>query len=167
MRCWYQDSIQASIGVSSLQEKIIPTLDTSALIIAYVVIAALLLGLNLNASWHWLVKTLVNGIVAGFFFITYHSWPGILGWPTERDLPQQFYLHAINVDEPNNIYFWGTDLGRGLGMTVPRSYAVPYTASLHDKANKASRKLSNSLMLHKTSFPARTEKTTNPRRPVR
>jgi len=105
----------------------------------------LLLALNLNAAWHWLAKTTVNLLVAGFFFITYHSWPGILGWPTEHDLPQRFYLHAVNIDEPHRIYLWGTDLDRGFRQTVPRAFSVPYTPRLHDKVDKASRKLRKSL----------------------
>ena len=101
--------------------------------------------MNLATRWHWLVKAAANLVVAGFFVVTYHSWPGMLGWPTERDLPRQFYLHAVSIDEPSRIYFWGTDLARGLGHTVPRSYAVPYNDRLHDKANKAARKLRKGL----------------------
>ncbi|MEE9321046.1 MAG: hypothetical protein V3U76_11415 [Granulosicoccus sp.] len=104
-----------------------------------------MLALNLNAAWHWFAKSAVNLLVAGFFFITYHSWAGILGWPTEHDLPQRFYLHAVSIDEPHRIYLWGTDLDRGLGRTVPRAFSVPYSPKLHDKVDKASRKLRKNL----------------------
>lgn len=124
---------------------VIPTLDITGLIAAYVIIAALLLSLNLYSSWNWFVKTVLNVIVVGFFWVTYHSWPGILGWPTEHDLPKQFYLHAINIDEPNRIYLWGTDLERGLGRTVPRAYGLPYSTKLHDSVDKAGRKLRKGL----------------------
>lgn len=123
----------------------LPTLDSTGLIIAYVVIGAALLSLNLFSSWNWFVKTAMNIIVVMFFVVTYHSWPGLLGWPTERDLPKQFYLHAVNIDEPYKIYLWGTDIERGLGRTVPRSYSVPYAAKLHDKVDKATRKLRKGL----------------------
>ncbi len=81
----------------------------------------------------------------GFFVITYHSYSAILGWPTSREVPNQFYLHAIQVVEPERIYLWGTDLDRGMGRTVPRAYGLPYSAKLHDKVNKASRKLRKGL----------------------
>lgn len=115
------------------------------MIIAYVAVAVLLLGMNLYSSWSVWVKSGTNIIVVGFFWVVYHSWPGVLGWPTERDLPQQFYLHAVNIAEPDHIYLWGTEFSQGLGQTVPRAYSLPYSASLHDKVNKASRKLRKGL----------------------
>ncbi|MEE9333978.1 MAG: hypothetical protein V3U65_07785 [Granulosicoccaceae bacterium] len=77
--------------------------------------------------------------------ITYHSFSAILGWPTTREVPNQFYLHAVQINEPTHIYLWGTDLDRGMGQTVPRAYGLPYSAKLHDKANKAGRKLRKGL----------------------
>ncbi len=129
----------------NLTNAILPTLDSTGLIVAYILVAALLLGLNLKSGWNWVIKTAVNIIVVMFFWVTYHSWPGILGWPTERDLPKQFYLHAINIDEPNRIYLWGADIDNGLGRTVPRSYGLPYSAKLHDSVDKAGRKLRKGL----------------------
>ena len=80
-----------------------------------------------------------------FFVVTYHSFSAILGWPTKREVPGQFYLHAVQVAEPDRIYLWGTDLDHGMGRTVPRAYGLPYTAKLHDKVNKAARKLRKGL----------------------
>lgn len=105
----------------------------------------LLLGLNLHSSWHWSVKTLCNLVVVGFFWVVYNSWPGVQGWPTERDLPKQFFLHAVNVAEPDSIYLWGTEFTQGLGQTAPRAYRLPYTPALHDKVDKATRKLRKGL----------------------
>lgn len=126
-------------------ESTIPIADITALILAYLIVVVLLLALNLFTSWNWIVKLSMNLVVVFFFLVTYHSWPKVLGWPTERDLPQKFYLHAINVDEPHRIYLWGTDIGHGLGRTVPRSYGVPYSAKLHDNVDKANRKLRKGL----------------------
>ena len=123
----------------------IPQLDITALIIAYIALATLLLGFNLYSYWNWMVKTVANLVVVFFFAVVYHSWPGILGWPTERDLPPQFYLHAVNVAEPERIYLWGTEFQNGLAQTVPRAYSLPYTPALHDKVDKASRKLRKGL----------------------
>lgn len=105
----------------------------------------MLLGFNLNSNWSWIVKTLANLVVAVFFWVVYSSWPGVLGWPTKRELPDHFYLHAVHVAEPDYVYLWGTELKHGVGQTVPRAYSLPYTAALHDKVDKASRKLRKGL----------------------
>lgn len=115
------------------------------MIIAYIALAVLLLGLNLYSSWSWFVKLICNIVVVGFFWVVYHSWPAVQGWPTDRDLPDNFYLHAVNVAEPDSIYLWGTEFTQGLGQTVPRSYRLPYSPALHDKVDKATRKLRKGL----------------------
>lgn len=122
-----------------------PTLNVAGLITAYVVIAVLLLSINLYSRWSWWAKVVTNVIVAGFFWVTYTSYPEILGWPTKHDLPKRFYLHAVAIDEPNWVYLWGTDLDQGLGQPIPRSFGVPYTKSLHDRVDKAKRKLRKGL----------------------
>ena len=128
-----------------MEEKNIPILETNSLIAAYVIVAVLLVSLNLYSNWHWVVKLVTTTLTVIFFVITYHSYSAILGWPTSREVPEQFYLHAVQVVEPERIYLWGTDLDRGMGRTVPRAYGLPYTAKLHDKVNKASRKLRKGL----------------------
>lgn len=123
----------------------IPSLDINALILAYIAIAVLLLGLNLHSGWHWGIKTLCNVVIVSFFWVVYHSWPGVQGWPTSRDLPEQFYLHAVNIDEPTNIYLWGTEFKQGFEHNAPRSYRLAYSPALHDKVDKATRKLRKGL----------------------
>ena len=132
-------------SLQSFMQSTLPSLSTTGLIVAYLLVAAMLLSLNLYSTWHWFVKTAMNVIVVAFILVTYHSWPGLLGWPTERDLPKQFYLHAVNIDEPNRIYLWGADIEHGLGRSIPRSFALPYSAKLHDSVDKASRKLRKGL----------------------
>lgn len=126
-------------------ESILPTLNVAGLIIAYLVVAGLLMSLNLFSSWNWFIKSAMNVIAVLFFLVTYHSWPGVLGWPTGRDLPRQFYLYAINVDEPHRIYLWGADIESGLAKAVPRSYELPYSTRLHESINKAAGKLRRGL----------------------
>ncbi len=123
----------------------LPTLDVAALVVAYVALAALLTGLNLHSAWHWIVKAGATVALAALCWVTWASWPALLGWPAERDVPRTFYLHAANIDEPRFIYLWGSDLEGGLGRTVPRSFAVPYDKVLHDRVTKATRKLRKGL----------------------
>ena len=123
----------------------LPPLDVAALTLAYVALAAATVGLALYASWHWAVKAGATLALALLGWVTWSSWPDLLGWPTEHDVPGTFYLHAAIVDEPRFIYLWGSDLGGGLGRTVPRSFAVPYDKTLHDRVGKATRKLRKGL----------------------
>ena len=118
-----------------------PTLEFSGIMTAYVVIALLLLSLNVYSRWSWWIKVLTNLVVVSFFWITYTSFPQLLGWPTQQGLPKQFVLHAVNIDEPQRIFIWGTDLDRGLGRTVPRAYELAYNKTLHERVDIAARKL--------------------------
>lgn len=127
------------------RSRIIPSQDVTALILAYIAVAVLLLGLNLHSQWHWSIKTLCNLVVVGFFWVVYNAWPNVQGWPTHRNLPEQFFLHAVNIDEPQNIYLWGTEFTHGMEQTAPRAYRLPYTPALHDKVDKATRKLRKGL----------------------
>ena len=122
-----------------------PTLEFAGLMTAYVVIAMLLLSLNLYSRWNWWIKILTNIVVASFFWVTYLSFPQLLGWPTTHGLPKRFYLHAINIDEPRTVYIWGTGLDRGLGRAVPRAFALPYSKALHEQSDIAARKLRKGL----------------------
>ena len=123
----------------------LPSLDVAALTLAYAALAAAVAGLALHATWHWAVKAATTLALALLGWVTWSSWPDLLGWPTEQDVPRTFYLHAANVDEPRFIYLWGSDLEGGLGRTVPRSFAVPYDKVLHDRVDKATRKLRKGL----------------------
>lgn len=118
-----------------------PTLETSGLIAAYVALAVLLLAMLLYARWHWLAKAAAILLVSAFYYVTYLSLPQLLGWPTTRDLPQRFHLIAVFVDAPHAVHLWGSDLSRGVGPKVPRAYTLPYSRSLHDQADAAGRRL--------------------------
>lgn len=122
-----------------------PTLDFAGLIAAYVVIAVLLLSLNLFSRWSWWTKMLTNIVVVAFFWVSYASFPQLLGWPTRQGLPERFYLYAVNVDEPDRIYLWGGDLDRGLSNVVPRAYDLPYNKMLHERVDIAARRLRKGL----------------------
>lgn len=132
----------------------VPTLGVGALAAAYIALAAVVLGLNLHSAWHWSVKAASTLGIAALCWVTWSSWPTLLGWPTERDVPARFYLHAATVDEPYRIYLWGTDLAHGLGRTVPRAFALPYDKVLHERVDKATRKLRKGLPVIGRAVPA-------------
>jgi len=137
-----------------LTPNFLPRQDVISLVIAYTVLAAVVLGLNLHSGWHWLVKSATTLTVVALCWVAYGSWPALLGWPTANEVPERFYLHAATVDEPEFVYLWGVDLSLGLARTVPRSFAVPYSRTLHDRVDKATRKLRKGLPVIGQTTPA-------------
>lgn len=116
------------------------------LIASYVALGIVLLSLHVYSNWSPWIKASATVLLTLFFAVTYQSYPGLLGWPvsTER-LPDPLYLIGLETAEPDRIYLWARDLGPGLGYQQPRAYALPYSKSLHEKANEAGRKLRRGL----------------------
>ncbi len=109
-----------------------------ATVVAYVVIAVLLLSLNLTSRWRWWIK---GGaiVVTGLFFIgSYLAITSLLGWPTEARVPDHFSLVATRVVEPDKftgapgaIFLWVEKLDENnVPNGVPRGYQLGYTEEL-------------------------------------
>ena len=73
------------------------------LVSAYVLVAVLLLSVNLQSSWSWLVKAAVTVLTALFYVVTYLSLPQLLGWPIDGNLPEKFRLEAVLVQQPDKL----------------------------------------------------------------
>lgn len=117
------------------------SLGIAGLITAYVTLAVILLSLHLYTSLTWWIKAPAILMVTGFYYVSYVSFPQLLGWPTPYGLPKRIYVIAVTVEEPNAIYMWARDLSLGLQVTRPRSYKLPYTKKLHEKVENVTRKL--------------------------
>jgi hypothetical protein len=127
-------------------------LSQAGLIAAFVLIALLLIGVNLYSNFSWRVKAMLIVLVSAFYVVTYYSFPPLMGWPTDTELPKRFNLVAIYVEEPDkttgdpgDIYLWLTDLGKGPGRNRPRAYRVPFDGELHAKVVEAGTKLRKGL----------------------
>lgn len=116
-------------------------LDSFGLVLAYVVLAVLLLFLVLYVSWHWGVKVVMILVVSGFFYVTYLSIPDFFGWPTAHYRPEKLRLVAIYIDAPRKIYLWGHDLKEGIAAARPRAFELDYSERLNNSLNKAANKL--------------------------
>ena len=124
------------------------TLGITGLTAAYILVALLLLSINLYSNWSWKVKA--GSIVATtlLYVITYLSFPPLLGWPTGERPPERFRLVAADVVQPDKatgargmVYLWLRDLDDLSGRSRPRSYALPYSAQLHEMVLKAKSKM--------------------------
>lgn len=127
-------------------------LSQSGLVAAYVLVALLLLGVVLYTKFSWQLKALAVVAVSAFYLITYFSFPPLLGWPTDADVPKRFNLVAIYVQEPDKttgdtgeIFLWLTDLEKGPARNEPRAYRVPFNGDLHAKVVEAGTKMRKGL----------------------
>lgn len=127
------------------------TLGTIGLTVAYVVVALLLLSVNLYSRWPWWVKLGTIAVTSLFYVVTYVSYPTLLGWPTDAQLPERFRLLAVHVQEPSKvtgaegkIFLWATDMSQP-SDAEPRAYRVPYTGPLHQRVVEAGNKLRKGL----------------------
>ena len=64
----------------------------------------------------------------------------ILGYPTSKKLPEEFYVYQFIADEPDEaIYLWvGTR-----DVREPVSYVIPYTKELHDQLGSMQKAVEN------------------------
>lgn len=117
------------------------------LALTYVALAALMLGIFLFTRLSVWIKFLCVIVVSGFYFMTYQSLQGMLGWPTQQQLPEQFQLMASSITEPDGstgekgrIHIWGTAFIDNKPAKEPRSYELPYDLDLHAALDEALRK---------------------------
>lgn len=125
----------------------------TTLIIAYILLAILLLSLNLRSNWPWPVKAMSIVLVSAFYLITYKSFPPLLGWPTQQTLPERFRVVSAHVDQPNkltgfdgSIYLWVTEIDDLSKVTKPRAFELPYENELHEKIIQLNAKLTKNIL---------------------
>jgi len=115
-----------------------------ALVITYTALAVLLLALHIYSAVPVWVKAGLILLMGGFFFITYDSLHDMLGWPTKRDLPDEFLMIASRVIEPNKknkangeIYIWASAINDSHPDKEPRAYRISYSPELHEEVENA------------------------------
>jgi len=118
------------------------------IIVAYAALAVLLLMLCLYTKWLVWVKAATIVLVSTFYYVSYMSLEGFLGWPANAGLPDEFVLLAGKVEEPNDsldregaVYLWALPLDDGSTDGTPRAYELPYDKSLHNQISEATKRL--------------------------
>lgn len=83
------------------------------LILSYLLIASLLLVFCFYTSFSKKIK--VGGVIfiTVFYFFSWNTYTNILGWPSEEDLPDEFRIIWVVINEPNkemrkegDLYLW-------------------------------------------------------------
>jgi len=116
-----------------------------AISIAYVVMGLVLLGMGLTSRFAWWVKAIAIVVTSVFFVEVFYATKGLLGWPGAGKLPQRFQLlwarpvePDAKVGDPGSIYLWVEELDENnVPSGVPRSYRLPYSRPLAERASKA------------------------------
>ena len=100
----------------------------------YGLLALMLVSLNIFSLWRWWIKAgliVVTGIV---FLAAYSIISGLIGWPSDAQLPQRFSLLHTYVEEPDkqrgdpgHIYLWVQEINeQQIAIAAPRAYVMPY-----------------------------------------
>jgi hypothetical protein len=112
---------------------------------AYVVLGVLLLTLGLGSRFAWWIKAAAIVVTSVFFVEMFFATKDLLGWPRNGQLPARFQLLWVRVIEPDlkssnpgAIYLWIEEVDENnVPDGVPRSYRVPFSRPLADRAAKA------------------------------
>lgn len=127
-------------------------LGAAGIIVAYVLIAILLLSINLYSNWSWRIKAATTVVTSIFYIICYLSFPPLLGWPTAQVIPSHFRLLASEVRQPDKtsgeqgiIYLWLDTVENDTSYHPPRAYKLPYSKPLHNSVIIAQSKINRGI----------------------
>lgn len=113
--------------------------------LAYVVVAALLLNLNLKTSHALRVKVAAIGATTCFYVVTWFGFQAMSGWASTQPPPEQFRLLWVSIEErkkedktPGYIYFWVRALDEAdLPIGPPRAHRVEWSETAAETAEAA------------------------------
>lgn len=113
--------------------------------VAYAVLAALLLSLNLETKYRHEIKIAAIIGVSLLYVATYHGAQNLRGWAIAEAPPNPFKLHWAVVEEPDKargtegaIFILGQKLSsRGVAVGAPRLYELPFTPELAEQIDEA------------------------------
>jgi hypothetical protein len=113
--------------------------------VAYAVLAALLLSLNLETKYRREIKIGAIIGVSLLYVATYHGAQNLRGWAIAEAPPNPFKLHWAVVEEPDKargtegaIFILGQKLSsRGVAVGAPRLYELPFTPELAEQIDEA------------------------------
>ena len=126
------------------------------LILAYLVVTTLLLCFYFYSEFSRLTKNLSVLLVTLFYFYTWFSVEGLLGWPSQQEMPSQFRVLWIDVNEPDtgdsedgDIYFWIKELNKAdQPYGKPRAYSIKWSEENAKKAEEAITKMEDGGILN-------------------
>jgi len=117
--------------------------------LGYMAVAGLLLTASIPSRFSWLIKLGGVFVVTGFYFTTYLGHRGLAGWPIDEELPKNFRLVWVAIDEPEKkdgvdgeIFFWIRELNdNNEAVSKPRAYILPFDIALAERVQEAQEKI--------------------------
>lgn len=121
------------------------TLAVVGLSIAYVVVTALLLNLNMATRHRAAIKVAAIVLVTAAYVLAWYGYRGITGWATPEPLPEDFRVHWLMIEEPQKsgdkpgaIFMWVRELDdAGFPVGDPRAHRIPWSDSAAREAEAA------------------------------
>tara|TARA_Y100001970_G_scaffold121071_1_gene150172 strand:- start:63129 stop:63686 length:558 start_codon:yes stop_codon:yes gene_type:complete len=115
------------------------------LILGYVLLSAIFATFLFYTRFSKLIKFCLITVVSIFYFLTWWGYSNILGWPSDSDLPENFRISWVVIEEPNkttkeegHIYLWIRQLDEAkLVFGKPRSYELTWTEENNRTAKAA------------------------------
>ena len=119
----------------------------------FVILSTILLWAVIGSKGNWTLKMAAIFVTLMFSLNIMRSLENLSGWPSEDDLPNQFLVHWVMVEEPSKefktdggIYLWVQNLDNETYEVLeffknnedfqPRAYRLDYSAELHEMALK-------------------------------
>ena len=117
--------------------------------ISYVLIAALLLVFCFYTSFSKKLKLTSIFVVSLFYIFSWKGYIGVLGWPTAEDLPDDFNILWVVIQEPNKnrsnegeLFLWIKEIDEfRKPIGAPRSFKLRWNKENHRIAQEALHKL--------------------------
>ncbi len=113
--------------------------------VAYALIAALLLNLNVATQYSALLKAGVITLTSALYIGTWFGYQALTGWATNETLPEEFRVLYISIEErrkasdtPGYIYYWVRELDEaGLPSGPPRAHRIEWSEAEAENAEAA------------------------------
>ena len=117
--------------------------------LGYVVVAGMLLTASLPSKFSFFFKITGVLVVTGLYFATYLGHRSLAGWPIDEELPKNFRLVWVSIEEPEKkdgvdgeIFFWIRELDDNDNVvSKPRAYIMPFDIALAERVQEAQEKI--------------------------
>jgi hypothetical protein len=128
-----------------------------AIPVAFLILIVVILWLIIHLKGKFWIKLTFVSVATYYCIVLWYSLATFAGWSSGDDLPKEFQVKWIVIKEPSKktghdgaIYLWVSDienkaesrnilnfLGYNAKGGEPRSFKVPYTRALHERAARA------------------------------
>jgi hypothetical protein len=128
--------------------------NTLSIPLAFIVLMALNLWITIGIKGFWWVKTLLIAASLTLAIFVWASLESYLGWPCRSDLPEEYQILWLSIQEPTvdkdgAVFLWARPVESEMDLvpydlfvykpkiSEPRAFYLDYTRNLHEQSQKA------------------------------